>query len=52
MAVTQPSLDMPELLWKNYIDLEIAEGEGAAVRCSIVQFDDILYHVVQSSVML
>ena len=26
IAVSQPSLDMPELLWKNYIDLEIGEG--------------------------
>ena len=27
LAVTQPSLDMPELLWKHYIDLEISEGK-------------------------
>lgn len=27
VAVTQPSLDMPELLWKHYIDLEISEGK-------------------------
>jgi hypothetical protein len=32
LAVTQPSLDMPELLWKHYIDLEIAEGKWACQK--------------------
>lgn len=32
LAISQPSLDMPELLWKNYIDFEIAEGEGNNAR--------------------
>uniref|UniRef100_M4FIX4 Suppressor of forked domain-containing protein n=1 Tax=Brassica campestris TaxID=3711 RepID=M4FIX4_BRACM len=27
LAISQPALDMPELLWKAYIDFEIAEGE-------------------------
>jgi crooked neck len=32
LAVSQPSLDMPELLWKGYIDFEIEEGEGDKAR--------------------
>lgn len=32
LAVNQPALDMPEALWKSYIDFEIAEGETEAVR--------------------
>lgn len=32
LAVSQPSLDMPELLWKNYIDFEISESEGKNAR--------------------
>jgi len=32
LAVSQPSLDMPELLWKGYIDFEIEEGEGGNAR--------------------
>ena len=28
LAIMQPSLDMPELLWKSYIDFEISEGEA------------------------
>ena len=32
LAVAQPALDMPEMLWKNYIDFEIDEGEGANAR--------------------
>jgi len=30
--VSQPALDMPELLWKGYIDFEIEEGEGDKAR--------------------
>ncbi|CAD5334086.1 unnamed protein product [Arabidopsis thaliana] len=26
LAISQPALDMPELLWKTYIDFEISEG--------------------------
>jgi len=32
MAISQPSLDMPESLWKAYIDFEIEQGEHERVR--------------------
>uniref|UniRef100_A0A7E4W298 TPR_REGION domain-containing protein n=1 Tax=Panagrellus redivivus TaxID=6233 RepID=A0A7E4W298_PANRE len=32
MAIQQPALDMPEVLWKSYIDFEISEGENDHVR--------------------
>jgi len=32
LAAGQPLLDMPELLWKSYIDFEIAEEEYDRVR--------------------
>lgn len=32
LAVSQPRLDMPELLWKAYVDFEIASGEMEKVR--------------------
>ncbi|KAL3921634.1 MAG: hypothetical protein SGILL_002644 [Bacillariaceae sp.] len=32
LAVSQPTLDMPEVLWKTYIDFEIDEGEGDHAR--------------------
>jgi len=32
MAISQPLLDMPELLWKSYIDFEIEEQEFDRVR--------------------
>ncbi|KAM3361450.1 hypothetical protein P3S68_016304 [Capsicum galapagoense] len=32
LAIDQPSLDMPELLWKAYIDFEISEGEFERTR--------------------
>jgi crooked neck len=32
LAVAQPALDMPEMLWKGYIDFEIEEGEGQNAR--------------------
>eukprot|EP00934_Nitzschia_sp_Nitz4_P002099 Nitzschia sp. Nitz4//scaffold206_size41850//31430//33517//NITZ4_007427-RA/size41850-processed-gene-0.29-mRNA-1//1//CDS//3329541580//2099//frame0 len=32
LAVNQPALDMPEVLWKGYIDFEIEEGEGNHAR--------------------
>ncbi|KAF3673383.1 Crooked neck-like protein 1 [Capsicum baccatum] len=32
LAIDQPSLDMPELLWKAYIDFEISEGEFKRTR--------------------
>lgn len=32
LAISQPALDMPEMLWKSYIDFEIEEGEGDNAR--------------------
>jgi crooked neck len=32
LAISQAALDMPELLWKGYIDFEIDEGEGNHAR--------------------
>ncbi|CAH8306762.1 unnamed protein product [Eruca vesicaria subsp. sativa] len=32
LAISQPELDMPELLWKEYIDFEIAEEELERTR--------------------
>jgi len=32
LAVSQQSLDMPEILWKGYIDFEIEEGEAMKAR--------------------
>ncbi|WCJ26466.1 Pre-mRNA-splicing factor CLF1 [Euphorbia peplus] len=32
LAIAQPALDMPELLWKAYIDFEISEGEYDKAR--------------------
>ncbi|XP_076935196.1 uncharacterized protein LOC143601773 [Bidens hawaiensis] len=32
LAVAQPALDMPEMLWKAYIDFETAEGEFERTR--------------------
>ncbi len=32
MAIGQTDLDMPETLWRAYMDFEVAEGELAAVR--------------------
>ncbi|XP_017223184.1 uncharacterized protein LOC108199742 [Daucus carota subsp. sativus] len=32
LAIAQPALDMPELLWKAYIDFEISEGEFEKTR--------------------
>jgi crooked neck len=32
LAISQEALDMPEMLWKGYIDFEIEEGEGGNAR--------------------
>ncbi|CAL9023144.1 unnamed protein product [Prunus brigantina] len=32
LAIAQPALDMPELLWKAYIDFELSEGEFERAR--------------------
>uniref|UniRef100_A0A1B0A266 Suppressor of forked domain-containing protein n=1 Tax=Glossina pallidipes TaxID=7398 RepID=A0A1B0A266_GLOPL len=32
LAIQQPRLDMPELLWKAYIDFEVSQGESELAR--------------------
>lgn len=32
IAIAQPLLDMPEVIWKGYIDFEVEEGEWARAR--------------------
>ena len=32
MAVSQDELEMPELVWKSYIEFEIDNGENARVK--------------------
>jgi crooked neck len=32
LAISQPTLDMPEILWKSYIDFEIAQKDYERVR--------------------
>lgn len=32
LAISQPRLDMPELVWKAYIDFEVGQGERDKVR--------------------
>eukprot|EP01104_Vermistella_antarctica_P019534 TRINITY_DN76_c0_g1_i1.p1 TRINITY_DN76_c0_g1~~TRINITY_DN76_c0_g1_i1.p1 ORF type:complete len:687 (+),score=222.36 TRINITY_DN76_c0_g1_i1:151-2211(+) len=32
LAIDQPQLDMPEMVWKAYIDFEIAQGENERTR--------------------
>ena len=32
LAVNQPRLDMPEILWKAYIDFEIEQDEAEKAR--------------------
>lgn len=32
LAVNQPRLDMPELLWKSFIDFEVTQGENELAR--------------------
>jgi crooked neck len=45
LAITQPLLDMPELLWKSYIDFEIAEGERELTRKLYERLLDRTQHV-------
>lgn len=45
LAIAQPVLDMPELLWKAYIDFEIAEGGTARVRALYERLLDRTKHV-------
>ncbi|KAG2447486.1 hypothetical protein HYH02_007413 [Chlamydomonas schloesseri] len=45
LAIGQPLLDMPEALWKSYIDFEIAEGERERVRVLYTRLLDRTKHV-------
>uniref|UniRef100_A0A1B6FPF1 Pre-mRNA-splicing factor Syf1-like N-terminal HAT-repeats domain-containing protein n=1 Tax=Cuerna arida TaxID=1464854 RepID=A0A1B6FPF1_9HEMI len=45
LAVTQPRLDMPELLWKAYIDFETSQGEVARARQLYERLLDRTHHV-------
>lgn len=45
MAISQPLLDMPELLWKAYIDFEIEENEFDNVRALYRRLLDRTRHV-------
>ena len=45
LAISQPVLDMPELLWKAYIDFEEEEGEYTHVRALYERLLDKTDHV-------
>eukprot|EP01117_Protostelium_nocturnum_P008078 TRINITY_DN2879_c0_g2_i1.p1 TRINITY_DN2879_c0_g2~~TRINITY_DN2879_c0_g2_i1.p1 ORF type:complete len:654 (-),score=161.21 TRINITY_DN2879_c0_g2_i1:54-2015(-) len=45
LAVSQPVLDMPELLWKSFIDFEIEQGEYDNVRNLFRRLLDRTKHV-------
>jgi crooked neck len=45
LAVNQPALDMPEVLWKGYIDFEIDEGEANHARKLYERLLDRTSHV-------
>ena len=45
LAVSQPSLDMPEVLWKSFIDFEIEEGEASNARKLYERLLDKTSHV-------
>jgi len=45
LAVSQPSLDMPEVLWKAFIDFEIEEGEASNARKLYERLLDKTSHV-------
>jgi crooked neck len=45
MAVNQPALDMPELLWKGFIDFEIAQQQHDRVRQLYARLLDRTKHV-------
>lgn len=45
LAVSQPTLDRPELLWKAFIDSEIEEGDGGKVRALYERLLDKTGHV-------
>ncbi|KAJ2715921.1 NineTeen Complex (NTC) component [Coemansia spiralis] len=45
IAVEQPTLDMPEVLWKAYIDFEFDEGNYAATRALYARLLALTDHV-------
>ncbi|KNA17989.1 hypothetical protein SOVF_074890 [Spinacia oleracea] len=45
LAIAQPALDMPEILWKAYIDFEIAEGEFENTRALYERLLDRTKHL-------
>ena len=45
LAIAQPALDMPEALWKAYIDFEIAEGEREGARAVYERLLQRTHHV-------
>lgn len=45
LAVAQPRLDMPELLWKAYIDFEISLGEAEKARQLYERLLERTHHV-------
>jgi len=45
LAISQPALDMPEALWKSYIDFEIEESEGDKARTLYKRLLDKTGHV-------
>lgn len=50
LAVSQPQLDMPELLWKAYIDFEVSQGEVAHARQLYERLLERTHHVKVSFV--
>ena len=45
LAVTQQRLDMPELLWKSFIDFEVSQGESELARQLYERLLDRTVHV-------
>lgn len=45
LAIQQQLLDMPELLWKGYIDFEVGQGEFELARCLYERLLDKTQHV-------
>lgn len=45
LAIQQPQLDMPELLWKSYIDFEINDGQRGRTRALYERLLDRTRHV-------
>lgn len=45
LAIAQPLLDMPETLWKSYIDFEIEQGERDRTRVLYERLLDRTKHV-------